>query len=305
MLNLKKTRIKAKDIELWMMCIIPVLLIFVFSYLPMGGLIIAFKDYKFNKGIFGSEWTGLKNFELFFSSNEFTKIAFNTIYLNCLFIVFGTLAALAVAILLFNLKSRLSTKIYQTVMITPHFMSWVIVSYMVYTILCSNGVINNIIQSLGGESVDWYSKPEAWPAILTICAIWKNVGMDSVIYYAALMGVDATLFEAADIDGAGRWKKITKIIIPELTSIITIMTILKIGGIFRADFGLFYNVTLNIGTLYPTTDVVDTYIYRALKTVNNLGVSTAVGLLQSLVGFVLVMVTNGIVNKINSENALF
>lgn len=305
MLNLKKTRIKAKDIELWMMCIIPVLLIFVFSYLPMGGLIIAFKDYKFNKGIFGSEWTGLKNFELFFSSNEFTKIAFNTIYLNCLFIVFGTLAALAVAILLFNLKSRLSTKIYQTVMITPHFMSWVIVSYMVYTILCSNGVINNIIQSLGGESVDWYSKPEAWPAILTICTIWKNVGMDSVIYYAALMGVDATLFEAADIDGAGRWKKITKIIIPELTSIITIMTILKIGGIFRADFGLFYNVTLNIGTLYPTTDVVDTYIYRALKTVNNLGVSTAVGLLQSLVGFVLVMVTNGIVNKINPENALF
>lgn len=291
--------------EYWIMCSIPLLLVFVFKYIPMFGAIISFKDYRFNKGIFGSEWVGLKNFEVFLTSDEFAKVTFNTLYLNALFIVFGIISAVAVAILLFNLKKRMSVKIYQTILITPHFMSWVIVSYMVYTLLSSNGLINSLLQMFGVDPVEWYALPEAWPPILVVTSIWKHVGMDCVIYYAALMGIDSGLFEAADIDGASKWQKIKAIIIPELIPIITMLTILKIGNIFRADFGLFYNVPRNVGILYETTDVVDTYIYRSMKNVRNLGVSSAAGLLQSVVGCLMVLITNKIVKKISPENTLF
>lgn len=302
----KRKKINISSLQVYSLCAIPLLLIFVFNYLPMGGLVIAFKNYKYDLGIFGSEWVGLKNFEFLIQSNDFARITWNTLSLNCLFIVFGTLAALAVAILLFEVKSRLSTKIFQTVLITPHFLSWVVVSYMVYAFLNpSYGLLNWLLNVFGIESIDWYSKPEAWPTILTISSVWKGVGMDSVVYYAALMGIDESLFEAAEIDGASKWDKIRSIIIPELKSLLIILTILKIGNIFRADFGLFYQLTRDVGMLYPTTDVIDTYIFRTMRVVGNMGMSSAAGLLQSVVGFILVVVTNGVVKRIDENSSLF
>lgn len=299
-------RMTKKAIQSYSMAAIPLLFVFVFSYLPMFGIIIAFKDYKYNLGIFKSPWVGFRNFEFFFKSNDFTRITFNTLYLNAIFIVLGTIAAVGLALLLFELKSRAGKKVYQTILISPYFLSWVVVGYMVYGILNpSYGLLNTLLKQCGMEAIDVYSKPDVWPAILTVASIWKNVGMDSVIYLAALMGLDAGLFEAAAIDGASRSQIRRHIIIPELTSIISIMSILKIGGIFRADFGLFYQLTRDIGTLYRTTDVIDTYVFRSMRVLGDMGMSSAVGLVQSVVGFVLVMATNYITKKIEPDNALF
>lgn len=296
----------AEKLRLYSLCIIPVLLVFLFSYVPMGGLVIAFKDYRFNLGIFGSKWVGLKNFEFFLKSPSFLLITKNTLFLNFLFIFFGTIAAIAVGVLLFELRSRAATKVFQTIMIMPNFISWVIAAYMAYAILNPQyGVLNAILSGFGLEPIDWYSKPGAWPAILTIAHIWKSVGMNSVIYYAGLMGIDTGLFEAARIDGANKWQQIRHISLPSITSLVIMLTILSIGNIFRADFGLFYQLTRDIGTLYPTTDVIDTYIFRTMRVVGDMGMSAAVGFLQSIVGFILVVLTNYTVGKIRPESTLF
>lgn len=306
-----KTKMKKNSVhndmwQLYAMCIIPILLVFVFCYLPMGGVIIAFKNYTYADGIFGSQWCGFKNFEFFFKSSEFANITWNTLYMNVIFIIVGLISALAVAILLYQLVSRTSTKIFQTFLITPHFLSWVVAAYMVYALLNPEfGLLNGIRSAMGKEVIDWYSKPEAWPFILTIAFVWKHVGMDSVIYYAALMGIPNDLFEAADIDGANVWKKIKYIILPELRTLIIVLTILKIGSIFRADFGLFYQLPQNVGALYSTTDVLDTYIFRTMRVIGNMGMSGAAGLLQSIVGFVLVLATNAFVRKFDPESSLF
>lgn len=301
-----RDKIGSKQIQYWMMCIIPVLLVFIFSYVPMFGIIIAFKDYRYDLGIFGSKWIGFGNFKFFLQSNDFIKITWNTLYMNFLFIVLGTAAAVGLAIMLYGIKRKVLLKLYQTVYITPHFLSWVVVAYMVYAILHPQyGFLNIIIEKLGGNMIDWYSEPKYWPAILTICNVWKTVGMNSIIYYAALMGVDSSLFEAAEIDGATKTQINRYILVPSLIPLIMIMTILAIGNIFRADFGLFYNVPRNVGTLYDTTDVVDTYVYRAMISFGNMGISCAIGLLQSVVGFILVVLTNHVSKKIDPDNGLF
>lgn len=307
----KRKRLTKSDWQLYSLSLIPILVIFIFRYLPMGGLIIAFKNYKFSKGIFGSDWVGLQNFEFFFKSNVFAQLVKNTLWNNVLFIVFGTVASLLVAVLLFELKSRNATKVFQTLMITPYFMSWVIVAYMVYAILNPGyGYLAQVLSLFGIEPIDWYSKPAAWPTILTITYVWKNVGMDSVVYYAALMGLDTTLFEAAEIDGANKVQRTWSIVLPSLIPLISILTILKIGNIFRADFGLFYTVTQDgaNGNLYSTTNVIDTYIFRTFRensTGNSYGLTTAVGLLQSLVGMITVLITNWGARKIDPDTALF
>ena len=301
----KQSRTKRR-VELYSMAAIPLLLVFVFSYIPMFGVIIAFKNYKFNKGIFGSDWCGLDNFKFLFVSNDFTNAVKNTLLMNFLFIAIGILAALIVAILLFNLKSRMATKVYQTVLITPNFLSWVIASYMVYALLQpQNGMINTVLENIGLQRVDWYSKPGVWPAILVIASIWKHVGMDSVMYYAALMGVDESLLEAAEIDGASTFKKVYHIMVPTIVPLIVMLTILKIGGIFRADFGLFYQLPRNLPALYSTTDVVDTFVFRSMRELGDMGMSAAAGLLQSFIGFVMVLLTNHLSKKISEEGALF
>ena len=302
----KRKKISKNELQLYSLCIIPMLAIFIFCYIPMGGIIIAFKNYKYNLGIFGSDWVGFENFKFFFTSGEFVKITWNTIYMNAIFIVVGIFCAVMVAVLMFHVRSRAATKLYQTVLITPNFISWVVAAYMVYAFLNPNyGLVNGILKAFGKETVDWYAKPGAWPVILTISSIWKHVGMDSVYYYAALMGIDSTLFEAAEVDGANKFQVMKAIIIPLLVPLMTILTIMKIGGIFRADFGLFYQIPRNVGLLYSTTDVIDTYIFRTMREVGDMGMSSAVGLLQSVVGLVMVLLTNAAARKINPDNALF
>lgn len=304
--SVKKRRLTSREIQVYTMCLVPMLLIFIFNYLPMGGTIIAFKDYKFNKGIFGSEWVGFRNFEFFVTSSEFVRLLRNTLGMNFVFIITGTLSSLILAFILYDLKSRRATKTFQTMLITPNFLSWVVVSYMVYAFLHpQNGILNQFLAHLGIDPIDWYNKPNAWPFILTIATIWKNVGMDSVVYYAALMGTDSSIVEAARVDGASKMQINFKIILPTLIPIITVLTILKIGNIFRADFGLFYQLPRQVVALYPTTDVIDTYIFRVMREIGDMGMSTAVGLLQSVVGCVLVIFTNHCVKKIDDSMSLF
>lgn len=291
--------------QLYAMCALPLFYIILFSYVPMVGLILAFKKFKYNMGVFGSPWIGFKNFEFFFRSNDFWVITWNTLSMNFLFIVFGTLAAIVVALLFYELRRKTTIKILQTILITPHFLSWVVVAYMVYAILQPQyGFLNKILAVFNISPVDWYATPSAWPYILIIANIWKHVGMDCIIYYASLIGIDNSLTEAARVDGATKMQTIMHIIIPQLLILISIMVIIKIGSIFRADFGLFYQLPMDAPQLYSVTDVVDTYLYRTLKQSSNIGLSTAIGLLQSCVGFVLVILTNYFSKKIDEDMGL-
>ncbi len=301
-----KRRNTTENFQVWSLAIVPIILVIVFYYLPMVGIIIAFKDYNYAGGIFGSPWVGFRNFELLITSNVFARITKNTLYMNFIIIIIGMIAAVMVALFLFRLRSRNATKLYQTVMITPNFLSWVVASYMAFAILHpSNGALNGLLNAFGIKDIDWYAKPEAWPTILTVSSVWKHVGMDSLLYYATLMGIDSSLVEAAQVDGATKRQIDRHIMIPSLAGIICIQLILKVGGIFRADFGLFYQIPRNVGALYSTTDVIDTYIFRAMRETGDMGTSSATGLLQSIVGFVLVVATNFAVNKIDSDKALF
>lgn len=295
----------ANNYEFWLLSLPAIIYFLVFCYWPMFGAVLAFKNFNYAKGIFGSDWVGFNNFKFFFLSNDAWRITRNTLGYSSVFIVTSTIAAMAVALLLFEISSRRCIKLYQTIMILPHFMSWVLVGYITYILFNgSRGVFNQILTAMGLKSVDWYSTPGVWPFILPVVNIWKGVGMKSIMYYSALMGLDLSLYEAAEIDGAGRWKQTWAISIPSLIPIMTILFIMDVGGIFRGDFGLFYQITRDIGALYPTTDIIDTYVYRGLRT-GDVGITSAVGLFQSVVGLVVVMGTNYLVKKIEPDNAMF
>lgn len=301
-----KKRINTEELQLYSLCIIPVVLLIMFRYVPMGGILMAFKNYRYDKGIFGSDWIGLQNFKVFMSGGEFPRLVRNTLGINFMCIVFEMIAAVALAIVMFNVIGKYKVKVYQTIFILPHFISWVMVAYVVYVFLAPNeGVFNNILEMFGCESVNWYAEPSLWPAILVICDVWKAVGMKSIYYYSALMGTDSTLFEAAEVDGANSWHKIRYIMIPSMVPIITILFIMSIGGIFGGDFGLFYQVPKNIGALYETTDIITTYNFRVMKVMNNMGLGTAISLFQSLIGIILVLITNKLSKKVDSSLGLF
>lgn len=282
-----------------------------FCYLPMPGAIIAFQKYTFSTegfldSILTSEWVGFKNFEYLFKTEDAYIIVRNTLLYNSAFIILGTTLSVFVAIMINEIASKKMAKIYQTGMFLPHFLSWVIVSYFVFSFLSvDKGVLNQILKWFGADPVFWYSEPKYWPYILIFVNLWKGVGYGSVVYLAAIVGIDKTYFEAAMIDGASKWQQIRKITIPLIKPIIIIMLILAVGGIFRADFGLFYQVPRDTGALYPVTNVIDTFVYRGLKVTGDISMSTAAGLYQAVVGFVLVLLTNYIVRKINEEQALF
>lgn len=312
MINTKKntrhnlSRALKKETRVLSMFIIPAaVLVFLFNYVPMFGLIMAFKDFNPNLGILGSKWNGLENFKFFFQSQDAFQITRNTVLYGFTFQITSIFFAVCLALLMYEVKRRLACKIYQTMFIIPNFLSWVLVAYIVYALLNpSLGVVNKVLEVFGREGIDWYSKTEAWPFILTICNTWKHIGMNSIIYYAALMGIDNALYEAARMDGANKFQEIIHITIPELTSVIIIVFILGMGNIIKGDFGLFYQVPKDVGILYPATDIIDTYVYRGLQG-GNLSVSAAVGLFQSVVGLILVVATNAIVKKIDSEKSMF
>lgn len=283
-----------------------ILLLGIFSYWPMFGIVLAFKDYKVPKGIWGSPWVGFKNFEFFLGSQDAWRVTRNTIVLNLMFIIVGITCGVIFALIMFEVKKARHVKIYQTTSIIPSFISWVAVGYIVYALLDpTKGIVNQCLEFFGKEGIYWYSEPKYWPFILLITKTWQGVGLGSIIYYAALMGVDNELYEAANIDGAGKLQKTWYVSLPQIVPIIIIMGILDIGKIFRADFGLFYNVTRDVGALYPTTDVIDTYVFRALMQQGNIGMSAAVGLFQSIICFVTLMITNAAVRKVSPENSLF
>ena len=289
-----------------MMALPAILVIFVFAYLPMFGIVIAFKEFRFDKGIFGSEWIGLTNFKFLFGSDVALRITRNTLVMNLLFIVTGTITNILVALLMNEVQGKLRAKFYQSFMFLPHFLSWVVVGYFAFAFLSlDSGILNKILASFGADSVAWYREPDYWPVILVVVTLWKGIGYGSLFYLAIMLGISPEFYEAAKIDGAGKLQQIRYITMPHLTPVIIILTLFAVSGIFRADFGLFFNVTRDQATLYQTTDVIDTFVYRALRQMNDLGMSAAAGVYQSVVGFFLVLTANWLVRRVDPDKSLF
>ncbi len=296
-----------KNKSLFLLMLPTFLFLLINNYIPMLGTIIAFKDLDYAKGILKSDWIGFKNFEFLFKSDAAFRITRNTLGYNALFIFLGLVIGVTFAIALNEIKQKILSKAYQTIVFLPYFLSMIVVAYLVYAMLKpENGFVNKfVLPALGLEAVDWYGAPNAWIIILPVVWVWKNIGYGVVLYLAGLTGIDEELYEAAAIDGAKRWQQIKSITIPLLTPLMTITTLISIGSIFRADFGLFYQVTQDAGMLYQTTDVIDTYVYRGLLVSNDIGMASAAGLYQSVIGFIIVSLANWSVGKISPENKLY
>ncbi len=297
-----------ENFSLTLMALPMIIIIAIFSYIPMFGLIISFKNYNYADGILGSPFNDpfWKNFELLFKSPDSFRIIRNTLGYNITFIILTLIISVAVALLLNEIKRRSALKIFQTTMFFPYFLSWVVVAYITYAFLNPRlGYLNAIAEAFGLETIDWYNAPNAWIVIIIVLQIWKTLGMNVLMYYAALMSIDSSYYEAAAIEGATKWQCVKKITLPFLYPMMIILTILAVGKIMNSDFGLFYQLTMDSKTLYPTTDVLDTYVYRALIQSGNIGISSAAGFLKSVVGLVLVLLTNQLVKKINPDYALY
>lgn len=305
--QMKKKIQYRKYAPLLIMMIPGLLYLLINNYLPMFGLAIAFKNVNFAKGIFQSDWVGFANFEYLFKTSDAYIITRNTILYNIVFIGLGTVLSLACAILLNEIRHKKLLKAYQSIITLPHLISMVIVSYLVYALLSPDtGFLNKtVLPWLGIEEISWYTETKYWPWILTIVHFWKSVGYSSIVYFAALLGIDEEYYEAARLDGASRWQQIRRITIPILTPVIIMLTLLNVGRIFYSDFGLFYQVPMNSGALFETTATIDTYVFRGLMGNSDIGMSTAAGFYQSIVGFMLVMLANYIVRRRNKDNALF
>lgn len=305
---MKKVRKTLKRFwPLYLMFIPGVIYLFINCYIPMFGIQIAFRQYNARDGIYGSPWCGLKNFEFLFRTNDALIMIRNTLLYNLVFITLGTVLAVAVAIILNEIRSPKAKQLYQTVILIPYLISMVIVSYLAFAFLSSsNGYINNsLLAAFGAAPIDWYNSPKYWPFILVIINIWKGLGYNMILYYATICGIDHTLYEAAVVDGANRWQQIRNVTLPGLKSTIIILTLMAMGGIFRSDFGLFYQVPQNSGLLYSTTTTIDTFVYRTLMQDHDVGRSLAAGFLQSVLGFFVVMLTNAIVRRTEPDSALF
>ena len=277
------------------------------NYLPMTGIVVAFKQFNYQKGIFGSPWNGLSNFEFLFKTKDAWIMTRNTILYNVAFIVLGTIVAIALAVMMCELGKRARVKFFQGALLLPNLLSWVVIGFIAYAFLNGEtGFINNtILAGLGMDKISWYSYKNAWPAILIIVNLWKNMGYQSIVYMASISGMDKSIYEAAAIDGATKMQQIFRITLPMLKPTIITLTLMSIGRIFYSDFGLFYQVPQNSGALFSVTQTIDTYVYRGLMELNDVGMSAAAGLYQSLVGFALVLIANTIVRKADPENALF
>ena len=278
----------------------------VFSYLPMFGVIIAFQDFSPVKGITGSEFVGWRNFDFFFTSNDWLLVTFNTLYLNALFIVIGLIVQIAFAIMISEMMSKPFKKIAQSLSLLPYFISWPIVAmFSVAFFATDEGLINNTLQAFGAEPIQFYQNPDIWPGLLVLLRIWKGTGYGVIIYLATIASIDSEIYEAAKIDGASRLQSIRYITLPMLTNTTILLVILAVGRIFYGDFGMIYALIGDNTMLFPTTDVIDTFVYRALRNYGDMSMSSAIGLYQSAVGFVLVLVTNGTVRKMNKDASLF
>ena len=282
-------------------------------YLPMGGIILAFKNYKiypkdptFLNNLIHSKWVGLDNFKFLFTTGDSWVMIRNTLAYNIVFIILGVIIPVAFAIMMSELSKKFVAKTYQTLMFFPYFLSWVVVSYFLNAFIDAQyGLIPMAQRAAGETAVSWYTTPGPWPYIIVFANLWKNVGYSTVLYLAAITGIDQTQYEAAAIDGASKWQQILHVTLPNLRTMIAILFILNVGKIFNADFGLFWNVPMQNGALFSVTQVIDTYIYRVLMNTGNIGQSTAAGLLQNIVGFLCILGANAVVKKIDSDSTLF
>lgn len=309
-LGLEKESVLLKSIRrnkvLILMLLPAVLYFFIFSYLPMAGAVVAFKNYNFSDGIFRSPWVGFNNFKYFFISGQAWTVTRNTLLYNSLFIIVNTVLQMGLAILISEIGGKYFKKITQTAMFLPYFISWVVVGMMAYNFLnVEHGTINTIISKLGAEKVNFYATTWVWPFILIFFSSWKNVGYGTVLYLAAIMGIDAEIYEAAKIDGANIFQRIFKITIPCLVPTLIILTLLAIGNIFRGDFQMFYQIVGNNGPLFNATDVIDTFTFRSLIQSGEVGMSAAAGLYQSVFCLITIVITNGIVKKYDKDYSLF
>lgn len=282
-------------------------------YLPMGGIILAFKNYKiypkdptFLNNLIHSKWVGLDNFKFLFTTGDSWVMIRNTLAYNIVFIILGVIIPVAFAVMMSELSKKFVAKTYQTLMFFPYFLSWVVVSYFLNAFIDAQyGLIPMAQRAAGETAVSWYTTPGPWPYIILFANLWKNVGYSTVLYLAAITGIDQTQYEAAAIDGASKWQQILHVTLPNLRTMIAILFILNVGKIFNADFGLFWNVPMQNGALFSVTQVIDTYIYRVLMNTGNIGQSTAAGLLQNIVGFICIIGANAVVKKIDSDSTLF
>lgn len=292
---------------LFFMLLPPLIYVIVQFYLPMFGLVVAFKNYNYTDGLFFSPWCGLDNFTFLFQSQYAWQITRNTLLYNIVFIFLNLVLGVGFAILLSELKNKFMGKLYQSVIFLPYFFSWVVVAYMVWALLDpQNGMVNkSICATMGWKAPDWYSTSIFWPFILTFVNTWKGIGYGTVIYIAGIAGIDETYYEAATLDGCGKFKQVLYITLPFLKPMMVILTIMALGNIFRSDFGLFYQVTMDSGMLYTATNTIDTYVYRGLIQNGNIGMSSAAGFYQSCVGFVVVLIANLAISKISPEDRVF
>ena len=303
----KNVLAKAKEyIPLYIMMLPGCAYLIINNYVPMFGIVVAFKKYSVKKGIYGSDWVGLKNFEYLFTSSDAAVIIRNTLLYNVAFIIINNLVGIILAIMICDVMNNKLKKLYQSSILLPFLVSMVVVSYIVFAFLSAeNGMFNAILKSMGKDPVLWYNDTTWWPLILIVVNCWKGVGYGTLIYIAAIAGIDKTFYEAAELDGANKWQQICKITLPCIIPSIITLLIMNIGRIFYSDFSLFYQVPQNSGSLYPVTNTIDTYVYRALTTSGGIGRSSAAGVFQSIVGFTLVVCANGITRKLSKENAIF
>lgn len=303
----KRKRSFVKSGPLFLIALPGIIYLLINNYVPMFGVFLAFKDFNYSKGVFGSDWNGLENFKFLFVSRDAFIMTRNTLLYNLAFIVLGTIFAITVAVLMSGLAEKSRVKFFQSALLLPNLLSWVVIGVIGYAFLnADTGFINNtVMRLLGVDEISWYSNGKYWPYILIIVNLWKTVGFSSIIYLASIAGIGKDIFESAELDGASRMRQIFHIIIPMLKPTVIILTLMSIGRIFYSDFGLFYQVPQNSGALYDYTQTIDTYVYRGLMVLNDVGMSAAAALYQSLVGLILVVSANALVRRVDSENALF
>ena len=282
-----------------------------FFYIPVLANVVAFKDFHYSPNGFidalmTSKWVGFDNFKFLFSSSDAWLITRNTLVYNIVFLAFNLFFAISFAIVMSELRNKRLVKVYHTMSLLPYFLSWVVISAFVYAFLSPDkGIVNQWLTSGGHEQINWYADPKYWPFIFVFLNVWKGLGYNSIIYYASVMGIDPTYYEAAMVDGASKWQQIKNVTIPQILPMMTVLLILNIGGIFRADFGMFYILPRNSGALYQVTSVLDTYIYNGLTATGDIGMTAAAGLYQSAVGAALLLLSNLVVRKIEPDSAIF
>lgn len=302
----KRTKFNKRTLALYVMMLPGFIYIFINNYMPLPGLSIAFKRFDYSKGLWDSPWVGFGNFTYLFKTKAALNMIRNTLGYNFAFILLGNVIAVVIAIMLNFIKGNMNKKVYQTLILVPYLLSTVVVSYIVFAFLGQeSGFLNNILVGMGRNKISWYTESKYWPFILTFVFLWKNFGYSSILYYATVIGIDSSLYEAAMVDGAGRLRQVWHVTLPGLKNTIITMVLLQIGKMFYSDFGLFYQVPMRSGLITSVTDTIDVFVYRNLAQLNDIGRASAAGFLQSILGFILILVVNFIVKKVDEDSALF